>query len=106
MHKINLEVSTRAKIERDKRKERERTQKKHEKGRKKETIFFFNRLRGHRAGKKNWRTCCANKKATVQTKKMARHPQPLTWLRHCQDSLLSTRLIFFIAMTVEPNLLR
>jgi hypothetical protein len=41
MHKINLEVSTRAKIERDKRKERERTQKKHEKGRKKETNFFF-----------------------------------------------------------------
>jgi hypothetical protein len=66
MHKINLEVSKRAKFERDKRKEREKTQKKHEKGRKRETIFFFfNRLRGHKAGKKNWRTCCANKKATV-----------------------------------------
>jgi hypothetical protein len=41
MHKINLEVSKIAKFERDKRKERERTQKKHEKGRKKETIFFL-----------------------------------------------------------------
>jgi hypothetical protein len=41
MHKINLEVSKRAKFERDKRKERERTQKKHKKGRKKETIFFL-----------------------------------------------------------------
>jgi hypothetical protein len=57
MHKINLEVSKRAEFERDKRKENERTQKKYEKGRKKETIFFFNRLRGHRAEKKNWRTC-------------------------------------------------
>jgi hypothetical protein len=34
-------VSKRAEFERDERRERERTQKKHEKGRKKETIFFL-----------------------------------------------------------------
>jgi hypothetical protein len=41
MHKINLEVSKRAKFERDERRERKRTQKKREKRRKKETIFFL-----------------------------------------------------------------
>jgi hypothetical protein len=41
MHKINPEVSKRAEFERDERRERERTQKKREKGRKKETIFFL-----------------------------------------------------------------
>jgi hypothetical protein len=51
MHKINLEVSKRAEFERDERRERERTQKKREKRRKKRNNFFFNRLRGHRAGK-------------------------------------------------------
>jgi hypothetical protein len=52
MHKINPGASKRTEFERDERRERERTQKKHEKMMKKET-FFFNRLGGHGVGKKN-----------------------------------------------------
>jgi hypothetical protein len=41
MHKINPEVSKRAEFERDERRERKITQKKREKGRKKETFFLI-----------------------------------------------------------------
>jgi hypothetical protein len=66
MHKINPGVK-RAEFERDKRRERERTQKKHEKGRKKETIFFLiDWGPSSRKKEKNLKAMSRNKKATKQ----------------------------------------
>jgi hypothetical protein len=56
MHKINPEMSKRAKFERDekKKKGRELNRNVRKEGKKKQFFFFFNRLRVHRAGKKNF----------------------------------------------------
>jgi hypothetical protein len=68
MHKINPGVSKRAKFERDKRRERERTKKKNMRKGGKNKLFFFLIDWGTRSRKKekNLKAMSCNKKATKQ----------------------------------------
>jgi hypothetical protein len=88
--KLTLEHQREQSLRRTREEKGERTQNKHEKWRKKETIFFFNRLGGHEAGKKKkigGHVVPTKKPQSRKMKKIkikiAQYPQPPTWQRHC-----------------------